>query len=195
METKRLILRSYRKSDAMDIWAHINNLQVSKYLIPVPYPYSLKDARAFIQSAIKRGRKKPQTTYHFGITLKPKGKVIGGIGVHEVDRFNGTATIGYWLGQTYWRNGYMTEALERVLGFGFKTLKLRRIHISAFTENKASNALIRKVGFGYEGQMKRHVRDKATGKIHDLNFYGMMREDFLKRRPRQRPRVLSGKVR
>lgn len=181
MKTKRLVLRDLKKSDAKDIQTHINEVEIAKYLLAVPHPYSLKDAREFIQSSIKHAKQNPRTTYNLGITLKEQGKVIGGIGIDDVDKFHGTATIGYWLGKAYWNNGYMTEALECVMGFGFKTLRLRRINISAFAENAASNALIKKVGFSYEGQRKKHVRDKATKKIHDHNFYGLLREDFLQR--------------
>lgn len=181
LKTNRLVLRELNKSDADDIKRHINNVEIAKYLLVVPHPYSLKDAREFIQSTIESARQTPRTKYNFGITLKTEGKVIGGIGIDKIDRFHGTATIGYWLGQTYWRNGYTTEAFERVISFGFNTLKLRRINISAYAENKASNGLIKKVGFSYEGQRKKHVRDKATKTLHDHNFYGLLREDYVGR--------------
>ncbi len=181
LQTKRLVLRDLNKSDAKDIQSHINNIEIAKYLLVVPHPYSMKDARDFIQRQEKHAREIPRTSYNFGITLKEDGRVIGGIGIDNIDRFHGTASIGYWLSQTYWKNRYMTEALERVIAFGFRTLRLKRIDISAFAENDASNALIKKVGFIYEGQRKKHVRDKATKTIHDHNLYGMLREDWLKR--------------
>jgi len=86
--------------------------------------------------------------------------------------------MAYWLGEAYWRQGIMFEAASTMLEFAFDTLKLRRIDISAVVENVASNNLIKKRGFVYEGmQRKKHV-SKATGMAEDQNIYGMLRDDF-----------------
>jgi RimJ/RimL family protein N-acetyltransferase len=60
----------------------------------------------------------------------------------------------------------------------FKKLKLRRIEVSAFVGNKASNGLIRKLGFRYEGMKRKSCRSKSDGKLHDENIYGMLRKDW-----------------
>lgn len=90
----------------------------------------------------------------------------------------------YWLGEKYWKNGYGTEAAKKIIDFGFNKLKLRRIDVEAFTKNKASNALIKKLGFTYEGTLRRAKRAKSTGKIHDENIYGLLREEWKKARKR-----------
>lgn len=40
IETDRLILRQYKISDANDVVEGLNNLNVSKWLAYVPYPYT-----------------------------------------------------------------------------------------------------------------------------------------------------------
>ena len=175
--TERLILRDLKRTDVKGIQINANNIKIAKYIPPFPYPYSLKDAKNFISHCIKESKKKPRENYEFCIELKSENKVIGMIGITKVDRFQGTCTIGYWLGEKYWRQGIISEALKTLIGFSFNKLKLRRINIEAFRDNKASNDLIKKIGFIYEGTLRKNDGDKATKKIHDEVKYGMLREE------------------
>ena len=180
IKTDRLILRELKGSDEKDIQRNANNIKIAKYIAPFPHPYSIKDAKNFIKSCIKHSRDKPREVYDFGITLKSEDKVIGIISISKVDRFQGTCSIGYWLAQPYWRNGYMYESLRASIEFAFKKIKLRRIGISALADNEASNALIKKTGFKYEGTKIKESKDKATKRIHDHHFYGMLKENWNK---------------
>jgi len=180
LETKRLILRDIETKDAKDIVANVNNLNVSRNLLVVPYPYSMKDAKEWIKDCKKNARKNPREGYSLGIELKLEKKLIGSIGLHKVNRYQGTAQIGYWLGENYWRKGYMYEAASKVLDFAFNKLKLRRLDIEAFAENRGSNELIKKLGFRYEGTRVKRLRSKADGKIHDEIKYGLLKKDYKK---------------
>jgi RimJ/RimL family protein N-acetyltransferase len=74
----------------------------------------------------------------------------------------------------------MTEAAKRVIDFGFTDLGLARINVYAATDNIASNATIKKLGFTFEGMQKKATRSKATGQLYDRNAYGMLKEDWEK---------------
>jgi len=180
LETKRLILRDITNKDEESLIKNINNIKVSRYMGLIPYPYTKKDAMWWINKCKRNIRKKPRDDYNFSIELKSKKGVIGAIGLHKIDRFNGAATIGYWLGQNYWRQGITSEALENVLDFSFKKLKLRRINVSAYPKNIASNALIKKMRFKFEGMKRKAIKIKSTGKICDENVYGLLKEDWKK---------------
>ena len=183
LKTKRLVLRELKESDAQDIADNVNNVNVSKYLLVVPYPYSLKDAKDFIEHSVSVAKENPRTEYNFGITLKTEGKVIGIISLEKVDAFQETGSVGYWLGEKHHRNGYMTEAFGKILDFGFMELNLRKVKVSAFADNTASNRLIKeKMEFKQEGCRIEHLRDKATGTLHDENIYGLLRRDYLNRK-------------
>jgi len=181
LTTKRLILRELTMEDKESFIKNINNLKVSRYMALVPYPYTPKDFKWWFNERKVKRKKKPRTEYDFNIQLKKETGIIGAIGFDSINRFNGTATIGYWLGEDYWRQGIMSEALEKVLDFAFNKVKLRRINISASPKNKASNALIRKIGFKHEGMTRKRLRVKSTGKIHDSNIYGMLKSEWKKK--------------
>ncbi|MGD9275646.1 MAG: GNAT family protein [Candidatus Pacearchaeota archaeon] len=180
LTTKRLILRDIKNSDEKNLIKNINNLKVSKNLFVVPYPYTKKDAKWWINHC--NGKKKNKESYNFVIELKSEKKLIGGIGLDKLDKFQGTTELGYWLGEKYWKQKIMTEAVKEILDFAFDKLKLRRVDVHAYTENKASNALIKKMGFTFEGRGRKAMRAKSTGKIHDANIYGLLKSEWKKAR-------------
>jgi RimJ/RimL family protein N-acetyltransferase len=168
--TERLILRPPTLKDAGDIAENVNNLSVSRYLAVVPYPYSIKDARVFIKLSEKN-------RHNFGIVLKSSGKIIGMMGLRNLDKFVKKADVGYWLGKKYWRQGIATEALEAIVKFAFRRLKLVRLQAGVAVENKASANLLKKVGFKKEGLRRKAERAKSTGKWHDTYVFGLLRSD------------------
>jgi len=68
--------------------------------------------------------------------------------------------------------------------FAFNKLKMRKMETGAFVDNKASNATQKSIGYEYEGLRKKHYLSKSTGKIHDENLYGLMKEDWKKNLPK-----------
>ncbi|MEK6894152.1 MAG: GNAT family protein [Nanoarchaeota archaeon] len=180
IETERLILRDLKKTDIKDLHKNVNDKQIAKSIPVIKYPYIRKYAVDFVNSCIKESGKKQRAKYEFCICLKSDNKLIGMIGISKVDRFHGTCTIGYWIGKDYRRQGIMSEALDRVIKFVFKTLKLRRIDITALGDNTASNELIKKKGFIYEGTRKECVRDWATKRLHDRIDYGILKKNWIK---------------
>lgn len=182
LETKRLILREPKKSDWKDLVEGVGEFDVAKNTSHIPHPYTKKDADYFINSVIKKWKIKEQTNYTFFIELKSEKKIIGSIALSKVDKFQGTAETGSWINKKYWRQGFMTEAKIAVNDFAFDQLKLRRLNSSVFSNNKASNATQQKIGYRLEGTMRKVAKSKASGKIHDGNIYGLLKEDWLKAR-------------
>ncbi len=182
LETKRLILREPKIKDWKDIVEGIGDYDVAKMMVSVPYPYAKKDALWFIKLKIKELKKKEPNAYLFFIELKSEKKVIGAIEVFKIDRFHGTGETGSWINKKYWRNGYITEAKIALNDFAFNKIKLRRLDSPIFKDNIASNATQIKMGYVLEGVMRKVHRSKATGKIHDINMYGLLKEDWKKKR-------------
>jgi RimJ/RimL family protein N-acetyltransferase len=179
--TRRLILRPITMKDIKDLVENINNLKVSRYMLSIPCPYAIKDAKWWINRCKEKAKQKPRTSYEFAIELKSERRIIGGCGLIDVNRQQGTAELGYWLGEKYWKQGIMTEATTKIIDFTFNRLKLRKLKILCFVENKASNGLAKKLGAKLEGTLRKHCRAKSTGKIHDENIYGLLKEEWKKR--------------
>lgn len=183
IETRRLILRKPRKSDWKDILEGAKELDVSKNLELVPYPYKKKDAVWFVNYALKNWNKKKQEKFEFFIELKSENKIIGVTAI-SLQKDKTVATTGSWINKKYWRNGYILEAKIPIIDFVFNKLKLRRLESEAWTKNIASNEMSKKLGYKLEGTKRKAKICKATGKICDSNFYGMLKKDWKKNRPR-----------
>src|SRR3989339_782689 len=180
----KVVIAGGEKTDEKTFLKKVNTLDVSRYLGVVPYPYSIKDAKWFINKCLKDAKKENRESYELAIELKSENKIIGVISLTKVSDFHKTATLGYWLAKDYWRNGIMKEACIEIINFGFSKLKLRRLNVRAYKENIPSNSLIKKLGFNYEGTMIKSYKVKSTGKIHDENFYAMLKEDWVKNKKR-----------
>jgi RimJ/RimL family protein N-acetyltransferase len=180
LTTKRLILREINNKDAKSIQENINNLNVSRWLLVVPYPYTKKDAKWWINHCKEEYKKKKRERYNFGIELKSEKKIIVGIGLGKIDKSQGTAEVGYWLGEKYWKYGYGSEALNEILKFAFNKLKLRRIGANVFAGNPSSGKLLEKFGAKLEGIKRKASICKADKKIKDDLFYGLLKEEWRK---------------
>lgn len=172
--TKRLILRPGTKKDVKDVVEGINNLNVSRWLLVVPYPYKRKDALFWI-NICKKNKKKE---HHYMIELKSEKKIIGGIGIQDIHKQCQSAQVGYWINEKYHGQGYGSEALNAVLKFAFEKLRFRRIEAAVFVGNPSSGKLLEKFGGVQEGLKRKSEVCKADGKIKDAYIYGILKEDW-----------------
>lgn len=182
LKTKRLILRSPTKKDVDDLVEGLNNLKVSRYLAKVPYPYRKKDAIWWINHCNEK--KKRKDSYAFEIELRKEKKLIGACGLHRYDKFNESVEIGYWVNEKYWRKGIITEAAVAVMDFAFRKLKVSRIEVMAYVANDASNGVIKKLGFTYEGMLRKYHKTMSTKKVYDTNVYSMLKTEWPKNKKR-----------
>ena len=178
LETRRLILRPLKISDADDTVKGISNPNVTKWLLVVSYPYKKKDAISWIKHTQSEWKKKNKEGYHFGIELKEEGRIIGGCGLDSVNGYS--ASIGYWLGEKYWNKGYGSEMLEALIDFAFKNIKLKRLEADVFAGNPSSGKLLEKYGFKKEGLKRQACICKADGKVKDEIVYGLLRREWKK---------------
>ena len=173
LTSKRLILRSPSLNDVEDIVKNVNNPKISDATATLPYPYFEKDAVFWIGMS-EKGLEN-NDAYIFAIEhLKAKG-VIGGIGLH-INATHRQAELGFWLSEEYWNQGLMTEAIGRILKFGFEKLNLRKIHAVHFTKNPASGRTMIKNGMVKEGLRRDHVLKK--GEFRDIVEYGILNPNY-----------------
>lgn len=184
--TDRLILRTPTMNDISDSVEGLSNLKVSKWLAKVPHPYNAKDAKWWINHCVENSKKKKKDKkdFAFNIELKSEHKVIGGCGLHGYDSFNESIEIGYWVNEKYWKQGIITEASSTVIDYAFEKLKVNRISLYAYGKNAGSNAVAKKLGFTYEGCLRKYHKALSTGNIHDANLYSMLKSEWAKNKKR-----------
>ena len=186
LETQRLILRKPKISDWKDIVDGCKEIDVTRYLTVVPHPYKKKDALFWIKKSIKEWGKKG---YPFIIQLKSENKVIGCMDIHRIDFDSGKALTGSWINKKYWRKGYITEAKIAVNNFAFDKLKLRKLNSGVFVDNEASNKTQQRMGYKLEGVLREESKSLATGKIHNINIYGLLKREWKRNLPKVKKRL------
>lgn len=180
LETKRLILRQLKMKDAKELAENANNLNVSKWMMLLPSPYTIKDAKWYINYCAKKFKEKPIKNYDFGIELKSGRKIIGAIGLERIDFSQGIAGGGFWIGEKYWGKEYGTEAIGEILKLAFNKLKLRKVELGYLKGNPSSFKVQKKFGFKIEGTRRKGAVCKATGKVHDEVITGLLKEEWKK---------------
>lgn len=114
---------------------------------------------------------------NFLMTDKATGTPIGKIGFHTWKAAHSRAEIGYGIFEEKNKNkGYMKEALQPVLEYGFEYMNLNRIEAFASPENTASIKLIENHGFIYEGLLRQHYGN--NGVAEDSAVYGLLKPEF-----------------
>ena len=117
------------------------------------------------------------TAYIFLILRGADGALLGSISINDVRRgVAQSCSIGYWIGESYSHQGYMTEALSALLPFIFDRLKLHRIEAACLPSNKASRALLSKIGFLEEGYVRRYL--KIDGQWQDHILFSFLETDL-----------------
>lgn len=182
LETRRLVLRQPRQTDAPRLARLLNNFAISGKLSRVPYPYSEADATWWLNTW--RADRPPAET---GFTIELPGEgLIGHCGFHLTD---GEPTIGYWLAEPFWNRGFMTEATIAVLDWYFEVTAAMEVRSGVFHFNKASLAVQRKLGFTEIGTGMLH----CLARHEDLRHIDtrLTRADWMGRSARQSLRVAT----
>lgn len=183
LETSRLVLRPFRKDDALSVQQLAGEWEVADTTLNIPHPYEDGMAEEWIESHGPGYEAKKLAT--FAVVLRDSEELIGAIGLRVNFSLN-KGDLGYWIGKPYWNLGYATEAARSIIAFGFDDLGLNRIHACHFARNPSSGRVMEKIGMLREGTARQDTM--KWGKYEDLVTYGMLREDWLE--IQQSPRSL-----
>ncbi|MCJ8008623.1 GNAT family N-acetyltransferase [Lederbergia wuyishanensis] len=170
LETERLRLRKIISTDAQAIFDCFSNNDVIRYYGQDTLT-SLEQAEQFVEFFAKNYEEK--RGIRWGIELREKEGLIGTIGFNVWSPKHKRAEIGYELHPYYWGKGYATEAISKVISYGFNELDLTRIGAVVFIENKPSNELLKKLGFKKEGILRNYMYQ--NGIPHDTNVYSLIK--------------------
>lgn len=177
LTTERLILNRPVLSDKKEVMELMNDQEISENTHTIPYPYKEENAD-FWFTLIEDGFSK-KNAFIFAIRKKEDLQLIGAVGLHCVENQQ-RAEAGYWIGKDFRNQGFVTEALQAVLDFGFQELKLHKIFASHFSHNPQSGKVLLKCGMSQEGIQREHIL--KNGKFLDLVNYGILKQEFLHNR-------------
>lgn len=116
-----------------------------------------------------------QRASRFVIRDRTSHVFLGVVGVEAWQALHDSGDLGYWLKAGVRGRGYMTEAARATLHFAFEVAGAHRIRVAAATDNHDSLAVIRRLGFQFEG-IARHA-EFVAGRWLNHAVFGMLASD------------------
>lgn len=173
LHTERLSLRAMHPIDAEDMYDYASRPEVTKYLLwkehkSVGYT---KDYLFYIGTRYALG-----DFYDWAIIDRESRRMIGTCGFTRIDAANDCAEIGYVLNPDFHGKGYATEAVKKIIDFGFSELSFNRIEARFMKGNEASLRLMQRVGMTFEGYMRDLIFVK--GNYRTVGISSILRSEY-----------------
>jgi len=170
VETSRLILRKPQRDDAEAIFSrYANDAEVTRFLA-WPRHTSLQATHSFLDFSDAEWSRWPVGPYL--IESRQSKHLLGstGLAFESPER----ASTGYVLAKDSWGKGYATEALQIVVEIVQK-IGTSRLYALCHPENTASERVLRKCGFEYEGVFSKHSAfpNLSPDTLCDVLSFGM----------------------
>lgn len=171
LETKRLILRRWQIDDADDLYEYAKDPRVGPMAGWKPHvskEESLNTLKYYIDH-----------DDGWAIMLKENKKVIGSIALKPDEnrgKYN-AKSISFALSADYWGNGYMTEAVKRIIKYAFEEINIDLLSVWHYPHNFRSKRVIEKCGFQYEGIIKQGSQI-YDGRKFDSICYSILKSEY-----------------
>lgn len=174
IETERLRLRDFSSDD----WRRVLEYQRDpRYLRFYPWAHrTASDVQQFVQHFIDWQAEQPRMRFQLAIVLQQNNRLIGSCGVRMPVAGSHEAEIGYEIDPDSWGHGYATEAARAIVGFGFESLQLHRIHAHCIAENSASARVLEKLGMRQEGRLRE--KEWMHGRWWDVLIYSILAYEY-----------------
>ena len=169
LETKRLLLRTLRISDAEDTFEYASDPEVTKYTFWRAH-HAIEDSKRLLSWLMT------DDFACWSVVHKAEQKIIGMCFLHSFNFQHRRAELAFNLSRKYWGQGYTAEAAREMIRFAFKRWNLNRIEGTCMLENTASARVMEKLGMTFEGILRK--RSYAKSRFHDLKLYSILRDEM-----------------
>lgn len=172
IETERLLIRHFLKSDAGDLHEYLSN--------PVTYIFEpgepLTPERAE-ELAVQRAKGDD----FLAVVLKSSRKMIGHLYFKQIEPAKpSTWELGYIFNPAFQQRGFAAEASAALVEYAFKNYETYRIIARCDPDNRASWRLLESIGFTREGHFKKagfvHTDEEGNRVWTDVYEYAKIKE-------------------
>ncbi len=171
LETKRLILRRWKESDAEDLYQYARDPEVGP-IAGWPAHQSMEESLNVIRTVLSG----PED---YAICLKSDFRAVGAIslklnGHTDMTERDDECELGYWLGKPFWGQGIMPEAAKEMLRHAFKDLGMAKVWCGYYDGNQKSKRVQEKCGFRYQWTTENVdvplMHEKRTGHVNGMTY-------------------------
>lgn len=172
LETARLALRPLTEEDLDFIYRLFSDPETNRYSSSEDLA-TPEDARRLYEGYLRPGF---PSHFRLAAELRETGEAVGTLGLYRYSVRDRCAVLGCDLLRTHWRRGYMAEAVEALLCYGFGELGLNRVEATVDPLNLSSTRILERLGFTLGGLMRERYVYK--GGAHDEPIYGLLKKDW-----------------
>jgi [ribosomal protein S5]-alanine N-acetyltransferase len=173
---ERVLLRMPQATDYAD-WTALREAS-RDFLTPWEPTWPADDlSRSAFRRRIRRYAEDLRTDqgYAFLIIRSSDNALVGGLTLANIRRGVAQAgSLGYWMGQPFARQGYMTAAVRAIIPFAFASLRLHRLEAACIPTNAGSIRLLERTGFVREGYAREYLCINGIWQDHLL--YGRLKD-------------------
>jgi RimJ/RimL family protein N-acetyltransferase len=174
LDCERVLLRPVTLADVPALYAIFGDAEVMRYWSTSPLA-KLADAESLALKIISGYEE--ATFLQLGIVERKTSLLIGTCTIFAMHEASRRAELGYALHREYWGQGFMAEALDRIVDYAFSTLGLNRLEADIDPGNHASAKALSRLGFKQEGFMpERWIVNDA---FSDSAVYGLLKRDWV----------------
>ena len=167
---RRVVLRDFRPDDVEAAFAVVGDDRVTQSL---SFDTRTREQTgSMIDGAVARAQSFPRLEYYLAVTVDDELVGFVRLGLDGVR----AAKLGYAIRADQWGHGHATDAARTLVTFGFERLDLHRISAAMGPDNSASIALVKRLGFSYEGQIRDHVH--TNGDWRDSLLYSVLDHEW-----------------
>ena len=150
--TEQLRLRPLKLSDTQELFTltEANRDYLKRWLPWLDNNQQADDTQQFIKASFEKAKARDE----FVSAICYDQKIVGMVGLHDINWHNRSGGIGYWLAEPEQGKGMMTKACWTMMDYGFTALNLNRIDICCATKNNRSEAIAKRLGLTYEGLLR-----------------------------------------
>lgn len=177
IRTKRLIIRDHILEDLNNLHNLLSNKKTMFYL-PEIRTKSISESKENLMSAIEEVNSANREKFFLAIIDEETNEYIGEIGIMKVLNCSegNVMNLGYFIKESFWGRGIVTEAAEAIISYAFTNLKTFKIETGCIVNNKGSERVMQKLKMTKEADFKRHVL--LEDKIYDRVEYRVMIEEW-----------------
>jgi RimJ/RimL family protein N-acetyltransferase len=169
---ERTVLREFKPTDLDDYLAIAGDDRVTDWMAFDSYDRA--KAEQALAGIVERSAREDRPDYMVAVTRPDDDHVIGFARIAPSGPW--AAKLGYAIGADHWGRGFATDAARVLLRFAFTTLERHRVTAAIGPENEASIAVVKRLGFTYEGHLRDHVY--TNGAWRDSLLYSLLADEY-----------------
>jgi len=175
LESRRLVLRPLSESDGPVLFRFRSDPAVMQYMDTASME-SIEQAYQMINAIHHRFTQEQIPLWALSLKEDEEKRMIGYAGYTKFSPAHYRAEIAFVTDPIFWGRGLISEALPKVLEYGFQTMNLHSVAASINPNNSASAHILEKFNFQKEAHFKESMY--FNGRFLDDVIYSLLKINY-----------------